>query len=110
MTYIVTKPCLGTLDKSCVEVCPVECFYHVKKRKYNERFGVEVTDEEKVGMMLINPDECIHCGACEPECPVEAIFEDTSVPAEQEEFLKINQQDTLELTDEERDLFRSTTK
>lgn len=110
MTYIVTKPCLGVVDRSCVEVCPVDCFYHIKKRKYNERFGVEAEDEDKIGMMLINPDECINCGACETECPVEAIYEDSSVPEDQEEFIKVNEDDTLELSDDEKDEFRCTTK
>jgi NAD-dependent dihydropyrimidine dehydrogenase PreA subunit len=54
MTYVITEPCIGTKDQSCVEVCPVDCIYDA-----GDQF-------------LINPEECIDCGACEPECPVEA--------------------------------------
>ena len=63
MTYGIAEPCIGTKDASCVEVCPVDCIY------------------EAADMYYINPDECIDCGACEPECPVQAIFPDTDVPA-----------------------------
>ena len=69
MAYVVTKPCIGTKDRSCVEVCPVDCFYNIKKKKYNDKFGVAAKDEDDVGMLMIHPDECINCGACETECP-----------------------------------------
>jgi ferredoxin len=62
MAYIIAEPCIGTKDASCVAVCPVDCIYEGEDQYY------------------INPDECIDCGACEPECPVEAIFADDSVP------------------------------
>ena len=62
MTYVVCEPCLGTKDHACVDVCPVECFY------------------EGEDILYIHPDECIDCGACEPECPVDAIFADDEVP------------------------------
>ncbi len=62
MTYIVCEPCIGTKDRACVEVCPVECFY-------------EATDQ-----LYIHPEECIDCAACEPVCPVTAIFPEDSVP------------------------------
>jgi len=62
MAYIIAEPCIGTKDASCVAVCPVDCIYEGDDQYY------------------INPDECIDCGACEPECPVEAIFADDSVP------------------------------
>ena len=62
MTYVITEPCIGTKDQSCVEVCPVDCIY-------------EAGDQ-----FLINPEECIDCGACEPECPVEAIYPEDEVP------------------------------
>ncbi len=62
MTYIVCEPCIGTKDRACVEVCPVECFY-------------EGTDQ-----LYIHPEECIDCAACEPVCPVTAIFPEDSVP------------------------------
>jgi ferredoxin len=64
MTYVITEPCIGTKDASCVEVCPVDCIYEADEQYY------------------IHPDECIDCGACEPECPVQAIFPDTDVPPE----------------------------
>ena len=63
MPYIIAEPCIGTKDASCVSVCPVDCIY------------------EGEDMYYINPDECIDCGACEPECPVEAIFAEDDVPA-----------------------------
>src|SRR5215467_11463803 len=63
MTYVIVEPCIGTKNASCVDVCPVSCIY------------------EAEDMYYINPDECIECGACEPECPVNAIFHDSAVPA-----------------------------
>ena len=75
MTYIICEPCIGVKDKSCVTVCPVDCIH-------------EFT--EPYDMLYINPDECIDCGLCEPECPVTAIFADSDVPADQQHFIKIN--------------------
>ena len=57
MTYIVNENCIKCKYTDCVEVCPVDCFY------------------EGENMLVINPDECIDCGVCEPECPEEAIFQ-----------------------------------
>lgn len=113
MTYVVTKPCLGTKDKSCIEVCPVDCFYDIQKKSLNEKYGVAVSDDNSddkagFGMLVIHPDECINCGACETECPVEAIHEDSGVPAELEDFVKINSDETLNLTDEQLDEARCT--
>ena len=59
MTYVVTEACIKCKYMDCVEVCPVDCFY------------------EGENMLVIHPDECIDCGVCEPECPVEAIKPDT---------------------------------
>ncbi len=59
MTYVVTEACIKCKYTDCVEVCPVDCFY------------------EGENMLVINPDECIDCGVCEPECPAEAILPDT---------------------------------
>jgi ferredoxin len=59
-TYIVDDGCINCKHKDCVEVCPVDCFY------------------EGINTLVINPDECIDCGVCEPECPVEAIHSDTT--------------------------------
>ena len=110
MAYVVTKPCIGTKDRSCVEVCPVDCFYNIKKKKYNDSFGVKPKTDDDVGMLMIHPDECINCGACETECPVEAIFEDTGVPEELKEFVKINEEETTALSDEDLDANRCTSK
>lgn len=104
MTYVVTKPCLGTKDRSCVEVCPVDCFYNIRERKLNDQFGVEVAGDngdDKVGMLLIHPDQCINCGACETECPVEAIYEDSSVPDEYVVFTGLAEEILNNLTDDE---------
>lgn len=62
MAYVVTEPCIGVKDRSCVAVCPVDCFYEDDRQLY------------------IHPDECIDCAACEPECPVDAIFVEDDVP------------------------------
>ena len=72
MPYIITESCIGTKDASCVSVCPVDCIY-------------EGTDQ-----YYINPDECIDCGACEPECPVEAIYSDDWVPENMRMFIEKN--------------------
>lgn len=109
MAYVVTRPCLGTKDRSCCEVCPVDCFYNIKKKVYNDKFGRPALGED-VGMLMIHPDECINCGACETECPVEAIFEDTGVPEEDKEFIKIAEDETTSLTDEGLDAARCTSK
>lgn len=70
MPWVVTKLCRDCTDQSCVEVCPVDCIY-----------GYTGSDHEKFpNQLYINPDECIDCGVCEPECPWEAIFEDERVP------------------------------
>ena len=76
MTYIIAQPCIDVKDKACVEVWPVDCIHPV--------------DGEDVDQLFIDPDECIDCGACEPECPVEAIFTEEDLPAEWSHFLKIN--------------------
>jgi ferredoxin len=110
MTYVVTKMCLGTKDRSCVEVCPVDCFYNVKKKKYNDKYGRSLAPDGEEGMLMIHPDECINCGACETECPVEAIYEDSGVPEDLKDFIKINEEETLALSDEDLDALRCTSK
>jgi NAD-dependent dihydropyrimidine dehydrogenase PreA subunit len=74
VTYVITEPCIGTKDQSCVEVCPVDCIYDA-----GDHF-------------MINPEECIDCGACEPECPVEAIFEESAVPDEWADYIELNRE------------------
>lgn len=64
MPYIITEPCIGVKDASCVDVCPVSCIYEGEDQYY------------------INPDECIDCAACESACPVTAIFHEDDVPGQ----------------------------
>ena len=75
MTYIVTEPCLDCKYTDCAAVCPVEAFHELSDR------------------LLINPDTCIDCDACVPECPVEAIFSDMSIPEEYLNWLDINKEE-----------------
>ncbi len=75
MTYTITSPCIDVQDQACVEVCPVDCIHF---------------DEGEDKILYINPDECIDCGACEPACPVTAIFAEDDVPADQAAFKEIN--------------------
>jgi len=72
MAYVVAEPCIGTKDRACVEVCPVECFY------------------EGVDQLYIHPEECINCAACEPVCPVNAIFPEESVPEQWRHYIQKN--------------------
>jgi ferredoxin len=72
MTFVVTDNCHRCRFTDCVAVCPVDCFHG---------------DDE---MLYIDPNECIDCGACVPECPVEAIFDETQVPDNQKQWTKIN--------------------
>ncbi|RME04991.1 MAG: ferredoxin family protein [Planctomycetota bacterium] len=82
MTYIITEPCIGVKDKACVEVCPVDCIYEVEDTKFKDGGG----DDQ----LYIHPEECIDCGACEPECPVDAIFIEDEVPEKWKSFIKKN--------------------
>ena len=72
MAYIVTESCIKCKYTDCVDVCPVDCF------------------REGPNMLVIDPDECIDCTLCEPECPAEAIYSEEDVPKGQEAFLKLN--------------------
>ncbi len=74
MTYIIAEPCIGVMDRACVDVCPVECIY------------------EGEDMLYIHPEECIDCGACEPECPVTAIFEESATPEQWVSYIEKNAQ------------------
>ena len=76
MAYYITETCIDLKDKACVEVCPVDCIHPI--------------DGEGEPMLYIDPDECIDCGACEPECPVEAIFAEEDMPEDQDRFVEIN--------------------
>ncbi len=110
MTYVVAQPCIGSKDRSCVEVCPVDCFYDYDDPKLNEKYGAEPRRPGDYGMLVIHPDECIHCGACEPECPVSAIFEEDDVPEKWAEFVQINAEVTKGMSAEELDKKRVTVK
>ncbi len=110
MTYVVTEPCIGTKDRSCVEVCPVDCFYNYGSADMNQKASKEPPKPGDVGMLVIHPDECIHCGACEPECPVEAIYEDDDVPEKWNEYVQLNAKVTGEYSDEQLDANRVTSK
>lgn len=90
MTFIIAEPCVGTCDTACVDVCPVDCI-HGPVDLDDVRELRENGDEKIQSMQLyIDPDVCIDCGACEPECPVEAIFEEDDVPEKWEKFIAIN--------------------
>jgi ferredoxin len=75
MTYVVAEPCIDVMDKACVDVCPVDCIHY---------------DEGEDRMLYIDPDECIDCGACEPACPVTAIFAEDDVPDNWKEYTPLN--------------------
>ncbi|GFG76242.1 ferredoxin [Mycobacterium botniense] len=64
MTYVIGKPCVDVMDRACVEECPVDCIYEGGRSLY------------------IHPDECVDCGACEPVCPVQAIYYEDDLPEE----------------------------
>ncbi len=83
MAYVIAEPCIGVKDKACVAVCPVDCIHE----------GVFTdADGTSYDMLFINPDECIDCGLCEPECPVSAIFAETDVPDQWKHFIRINKE------------------
>ncbi len=72
MTFVVTENCIKCKYTDCVDVCPVDCFH------------------EGPNFLVIDPEECIDCTLCEPECPAEAIFAEDELPADQEKFIGIN--------------------
>lgn len=72
MAYIVGEGCINCKHTDCVEVCPVDCFY------------------EGPNTLVINPDECIDCGLCEPECPEKAIYDESELPVDQQHMIEIN--------------------
>ena len=72
MTFVVTENCIKCKYTDCVDVCPVDCFH------------------EGPNFLVIDPDECIDCTLCEPECPAEAIFAEDELPEGQEKFIEIN--------------------
>jgi len=72
MTYVIGEPCIDVMDRACVEECPVDCIYEGGRSLY------------------IHPDECVDCGACEPVCPVEAIYYEDDLPAHLEPYREDN--------------------
>ncbi|HEX8753879.1 MAG TPA: ferredoxin family protein [Solirubrobacterales bacterium] len=80
MTYVITEPCIGTKDNSCVEVCPVDCIHPTP----------EEADYDKQEMLYIDPDECIDCDACVEACPVDAIYPEDMVPPEWQGYIERN--------------------
>src|SRR5210317_1520303 len=72
MTFVVVEACIKCKYTDCVEVCPVDCFH------------------EGPNFLVIDPDECIDCTLCEPECPIEAILSEDDLPPDQEHFLELN--------------------
>lgn len=79
MPWVITRLCDDCQDTACVKVCPVDCIY-----------GLTVEDGNYRKQLFIQPEECINCAACEPECPWGAIFEDSSVPQIFQEDIGIN--------------------
>jgi len=78
MTFVVTENCIRCKYTDCVEVCPVDCFH------------------EGPNFLVIDPDECIDCALCIPECPAEAIFAEDDLPTEYENFIELNAELSLE--------------
>lgn len=78
MTFVVTETCIKCKLTDCVEVCPVDCFH------------------EGANFLVIDPEECIDCTLCEPECPVEAIYSEDELPEGHEKFIEINAELSLE--------------
>ena len=72
MTYVIAQPCVDLKDRACVDECPVDCIYEGKR------------------MLYIHPDECVDCGACEPVCPVEAIFYEDDTPEQWKDYYDAN--------------------
>ena len=73
MTYVIAQPCVDVMDRACVDECPVDCIYEGGRSLY------------------IQPDECVDCGACEPVCPVQAIFYEDDLPGEWAPYLADNE-------------------
>jgi NAD-dependent dihydropyrimidine dehydrogenase PreA subunit len=72
MTYVIAEPCIDVVDRACVDECPVDCIYEGERALY------------------IQPDECVDCGACEPVCPVEAIYYEDDLPEQWSEYTADN--------------------
>ena len=80
MAHVIAQPCINVKDTACVVVCPVDCIH-----PRSDEAGFAEAEQ-----LYIDPQTCIECGLCVDECPVEAIFQDTDLPAEWAEFLEKN--------------------
>jgi NAD-dependent dihydropyrimidine dehydrogenase PreA subunit len=76
MAFVIAEPCIDVIDQACVRVCPVACIDF---------------DAEKDHKLYINPQECIDCGACEPVCPVAAIYAEFDLPAKWQQYAEIDE-------------------
>ncbi len=72
MTYVIALSCVDVKDKACIDECPVDCIYEGER------------------MLYIHPDECVDCGACEPVCPVEAIYYEDDLPDQYSSYYAVN--------------------
>ena len=91
MSFIIGNKCVGVCDTACVAVCPVACINGPIEIDGEGWEVADMTEEQlKDAQLYINPEECIDCGACEPECPVEAIFEESEIPEEWSKFIPLN--------------------
>jgi ferredoxin len=91
MAYVITQKCIGTCDTACVDVCPCDCILGpVPLEQLRQVSRVERGQRFPAIQMFVDPDECIDCGACLPECPVAAIYLDSDVPDEHREDIERN--------------------
>jgi ferredoxin len=77
VAYVICEPCIGVKDKACMDICPVGCIHESEQDGFPQ-------------MLFIQPDECICCSICEPECPVNAIYPEEDVPEEWQEYIQLN--------------------
>ena len=80
MSHYIAEPCVGVKDTACVAVCPVDCIHELPEDKRGDF----------PDMLYIDPDECIDCGVCVDECPVEAIFPEEDLPEKWQQYIQIN--------------------
>ncbi|MGE0707094.1 MAG: indolepyruvate ferredoxin oxidoreductase subunit alpha [Planctomycetota bacterium] len=89
--FVITEPCVGVCDAACVAVCPVDCIRGPVPLPVLEAVPREERAARFPGVQLyIDPDECIGCGACQPQCPVSAIYEEDSLPPELAHYAELN--------------------
>jgi NAD-dependent dihydropyrimidine dehydrogenase PreA subunit len=89
MSYVIAEPCIGVCERACVEVCPVDCIHGEGYPKYTRGDNLEA--HQLAGLqMYIDPDMCIECGSCEPECPTGAIFQEEELPTRWLHYLEKN--------------------